>query len=437
MKKRVKTLAAAGRLSIHDNDEAHLPITRAVRPWFPIRLTSKRLLVLVVIALLFLTPGSLLAQGDSPITAESEVEYRFGQIMRFKLSAESDAPIDEVTLFISAPELLNTLTSDIEVDPRKKVTVEQTLDLTQYRLAPFTTVNYWWRVKDQAGNVLEVPQAQIEYVDDQFAWRVEEQDGVIVHWTGDGEDVGEAAIAVVADSLPRVQAYIPFDPPDPLHIYVYPSSGDLQSALRLTGRDWVGGHAHPELGVILLSAINPRTAAVELDNNLRHELVHLLVYEAIGNNYEAIPLWFEEGLATFFEGSANGDYQRILEEAVDSGDTIPFTDLCRTFPTDKDGALLAYAQSVSLIRYVQAEYGDNGLERMILALADGADCQTLTVRALGISLEELNEEWLDQNSPQTLPQRLWRQGGLLLVTVFAGFLLMSLIFFGLPKLKRG
>lgn len=421
--------------SDHFSPVASMPAVFRSWPSRTVRATTKCLPVFALFLLTLLSPYIVYAQEEMPVTAKTEADYRYGQIMRFRLSAESEVPIENITLFVRAPELPNTLTTEVDVDSDREIQIEQSLDLTQYHLAPFTTVTYWWLVEDEEGNAVSLPEAYIEYVDDQYAWEKLEKNGIHVFWTGDDASVGRAAMDAVVEALPRQQSYIPFEPPNPLRIYVYPSADDLRAALRLTGRDWVGGHAHPELGVILVSATNPRTAAIEMEKTIPHELSHMLLYAATGANYGAIPIWFDEGLATLFEEAANGDYETILEEAVITNSTIPFAELCHSFPTESNKAVLAYAQSSSFVRYIQAEHGNFAILQMIRALADGADCQSATTRAIDRSLAELNEEWLDDLSPKSFPERLWQQGGIWLVAVLVGFFLMSLFFFGLPRSK--
>lgn len=424
----------AFRWPFDDNNlTASVPSVFVSRPTSTFFFITKLLPFFALLLITVFFPIVVYGQEEIPFTAESDAEYRYGQIMRFSLSAEGEVPIKKITLFVRAPDLPNTLTSEVKVDSKEEIQIEQSLDLTQYQLAPFSTVTYWWLVEDEEGNVFTLPEAQIDYVDDQYAWNQLEEDGVQVFWTGEDATVGQAALDAVVEALPHQQSYIPFEPPDPLRIYVYPSADELRAALRLTGRDWVGGHAHPELGVILVSATNPSTAEIELEKTIPHELSHMLLFEATGANYGAIPIWFDEGLATLFEETTNGDYEVILEEAVLTNNTIPFTELCQSFPAESDRALLAYAQSSSFIRYIQAEYGNFAILQMIRALADGADCQSVTTRAIERSLEELNEEWLEHLLPQSFPERLWQQGGIWLVAVLVGFILMSLFFFGLPR----
>jgi hypothetical protein len=377
-------------------------------------------------------PAVLGAQEEAAFQAETGAEYSFGQALRLSLAAKTTSPIHRVTLFLSAPEFANTLTADVDFTTGEEIDVTHVIDLKQLRLAPFTTVTYWWMVVDEDGNELETDRQKVEYVDDQFAWRKLEQDGIQVSWTGDDPAVGQGALDAVVNALPEIRAIMPSEPPSPLRIYVYPTAADLRAGLRLTGRDWVGAHAHPELGVILVSVVSPVTAATDLARTIPHELAHLYLYQATGVGYESTPVWLDEGLASLLESEPNPIYATRLEEAMAAGETIAFDELCYTLPTDEDAVLLAYAQSAAMIRYIKSRYGNQALQQMIVALADGADCQSVTERGLGISLATLNQNWLDQEAPQSLLQRVWRNGRVWLVIIIAGFLLLVLLV-GLPK----
>jgi hypothetical protein len=265
------------------------------------------------------------------------------------------------------------------------------------------------------------------YEDDQFEWRQVENAGFAAHWTGDDPALGQLTLDVVAESLDNLNGLIPVEDDLALDVYVYPSSADLRAALQLTGRDWVGAHAHPELGVILVTAVNSRTAAADLRQSIPHELVHLLLYRAVGANHELVPLWFQEGLATFAESAPNPSYEAVLATAVVDQTTIPFADLCTRFPAAEDQALLAYAQSVSLVEYIRAQYGNHALNNLIAAFADGADCQSGVSRALNTSLETLNQEWLERQQPQSPFARFWVANSLWLLLLMGGFGIAGLL----------
>lgn len=359
---------------------------------------------------------------SQPVAGRSHAEYEFGQAIHFSLLVQGSVPISAVTLFFQAAEMPATTTVQIPIEePALEMEAVHTVELTQYRPAPFTTITYWWQVTDTAGNILDVPAQTLAYEDDRFDWRQMSRDNIIVRWTSDDAALGQTALDIINDSLPRQTAVIPVELPNPLRIYIYPSASDLQSSLRLTGREWVGGHANPELGVILVTAANARTAAAELRHSIPHELNHLLLYQATKSAYSSLPRWFDEGLARLMEANPDPNEQLILGEAVSNGATIPFVQLCAAFPLDGRGAVLAYAQSASLMNYIQTEYGSRALSQMVQALADGADCESVTTRVLTISLAQLNQNWLQSFNPQPSLAEFWQSSSIWLLLLAAGF----------------
>lgn len=373
--------------------------------------------------------------AHQPIASQSQAEYEFGQAFHFSLLVQGSSPISSVTLFFRTADMPVTTTVPIAIEPALEIRATHTVELTQFRPAPFTTVSYWWQVSDTAGNVLDIPLQTFAYEDDRFDWRQMARENIVVRWTYDDAALGQTALDIINNSLPAQTAVIPVELPDPLRIYIYPSAADLQSSLRLTGRDWVGGHANPELGVILVTAPNSRTAAVDLRRTIPHELTHLMLYQATGLAYSNLPAWFDEGLAAIMEDNPNPNEGVVLEEAVSAGTTIPFTQLCAAFPSDGRQALLAYAQSASLMRYIQSEYGNGRITQMVQAFADGADCDSVTTRVLGVSLAQLNENWLLSLDPQPSLTRIWQSSVIWLLLLAAGFGLMG--FFLWPVKKSG
>ncbi len=101
---------------------------------------------------------------------------------------------------------------------------------------------------------------------------------------------------------------------------------------------------------------------------------------------------------------------------------IPFAHLCIAFPVDSDLALLSYAQSNSLLDYIQREYGVTGIQAMIYAYDQGVSCERGVEVALGITLEGLENDWkLDVFS---------RGRNLTYIFILSGILLILLIFLG-------
>jgi hypothetical protein len=377
--------------------------------------------------------GQLAAQENDPITS-SGAEYSFGQIVSFHLAANKVTEVVAVTLFFQAPELPNTFSASVPFEPGHNIEVSYSVSLSQVRLAPFTTVTYWWVLTTDSGKDILVPEQSFSYDDDRFAWKQVRQEGFSISWNDDDPSLGQLALDIVGESLPRVQAVIPGVEVSPLRFYIYQSSADVRAALRLTGRDWVGGHADPELGVILLTAVNPASAPTDLRRNIPHEMTHFYLYQATGHRFWELPAWFNEGLATFMEAKVDPRLEATLHGAVVAGTTIDFAELCETFPTTEERALLAYAQSASLIRYIQAHYGTQKLSDMVGRLIDGADCNSVVNRSLSISLAELQRSWLHGQPGARSPWlELVSENSLWLALFAAGFGLSRLLILNPPK----
>jgi hypothetical protein len=368
------------------------------------------------------------AQTAVSPTFHSDASYTFGQTMTFVLDAEGVdlAEVSEVILFFRSEATTSTFTAELPTTAAVWP-LSHRVDLTSVRLPPFVDVAYWWRVTLADGTVVELPSQTTAYADDQFAWHSLTQQSVTAYWVGDDLTLGQLALDIVAESLPRLRQLLPVPEPVEFDLYLYPTSADLRAALRLTGQDWVGAHAHPELGVLLVTAVNIRTAATDLRQSIPHEMAHLLLYQATGPNYDQIPQWFNEGLATYMESSPNPPYDLLLREAVNGRATIPLADLCQSFPDREEQALLAYAQSVSVIRYIQAQYGNQALRGLVNAFADGADCHSGVERALGFTLDSLNRDWLRSLEPRSPLAQFWQESGLWLLLLLGGFLFAGLL----------
>lgn len=84
--------------------------------------------------------------------------------------------------------------------------------------------------------------------------------------------------------------------------------------------------------------------------------------------------------------------------------------LCAAFPRDASSALLAYAQSASFTRYLHAQYGASGLDRLMKSYRDGLDCKRGVEVALGSTLKQLERQWrvnvLNENRTGVAAQNL-------------------------------
>jgi len=142
-------------------------------------------------------------------------------------------------------------------------------------------------------------------------------------------------------------------------------------------------------------------ADVDLAQRLPHELVHLMIYQATGAQYSNFPAWVDEGLATRFETYANPSYTVSMENVTDSTQLILFEQLCTNLPQQPPEAVLrGYAQSNTMVNYLIAIYGEEGVQNIVRQVASGMSCDQAVKAAIGLTGDELAAEWLDEKRPE-------------------------------------
>jgi hypothetical protein len=133
---------------------------------------------------------------------------------------------------------------------------------------------------------------------------------------------------------------------------------------------------------------------LEIQRLIPHEVAHILLYRYMGAEFDYLPAWLNEGIASQMELYSLSEYDLVLERAYDERELIPLTHLCEVFPQEGDLAFLAYAQADALVKYIQDKYGLPGLQSMIHAYDQGVSCERGVEMSLGITLRDLEQDWL-------------------------------------------
>ncbi|HHS96809.1 MAG TPA: hypothetical protein ENK08_02765 [Chloroflexi bacterium] len=361
-------------------------------------MNPRRYLYVFVLLLLAGTVGGAsvtYAQDPPPITVSHiAAHYTFGQQATFELEASAPATITAVYLYVQPEGTERVDVHPVPIDPGPTVRARYVHDLHLSPFPPFGRVSWWWEIRDSEGHSLLTDPILLSYVDNRFSWHTVTSEPIQVHVTVDDPVFAQAALDAARNSLTSITQQLEVPPPERIDIYVYPSQEEIRAALEMAGREWVGGEARPELGVVLVAIPNSPIAMLQMERDIPHELTHLLVYQAVGpEGYRFVPAWLDEGLATANELSPDPLLEATLEEARSQGRLIPLHELCAPFPADPDTALLSYAESASLVQYVQRRYGNEGIRALLNAYADGAGCEGGILQALGISLRQLELAW--------------------------------------------
>ncbi len=366
-------------------------------PWPSPRLTRRLALLLLAGALAGqLAPRPLVsAQSGITILEGPPPSVVFGEVIVFEIDARSADEITAVTLHLQAGQQEAFAWTDVTFEPGPQVEASATVDAATAALPPFSPVDYWWELETEAGVSLTTPAETFFYEDDRFAWLRLAQGSVTVHWYEGGPTFGQAALETAAVAFSEANRDIRAPLPERLDIYLYANPRDVQAALQRVGATWADGHADVDLGVVIAVVAADLSAEFNLRREIPHELTHILIARAAGQNYRRVPVWLNEGLAGMNQVQPEPDFPAVLAAARDAGEFLPFETLCGAFPPDPAAARLAYAQSEGLARYIRGRFGAERVHALLGAYAGGASCGGGVEEVLGLSLAALERQWLD------------------------------------------
>ena len=391
---------------------------------------------------LLVPPGGATAQDAISNVRQSEA-YTFGQALRFSIEAQATTIFTKAQLTLTLTKRTERIVETPEVPRSASLTLTHEVDVQSYNIPPFAEVTYRWELTTLGGATHTTEPRTFRYEDNRvgWAWQTEQRANVVVHWDGEEEGVAQIALDVAGESLARTEKLLGTTSSEDIHVYIYPDLHQLTSGLRLHNRnlqDWVTALAIPDQSVVVLSAAAGPGLYVDLTRDLPHELTHIMLYRAAGDNAERIPAWYNEGLAIISSAEPDAALRVTLESAARKEELLPLESLCvesyaALQPTD---AALAYAQSESVMRYVLDRFGSVGARNLLVAHADGASCKAGVERALGISLNSLENEWRTDLRRDVLAQTSAMDTLLPWLMLWGGSLALALLFIALPPRLR-
>ncbi|MBI3166049.1 MAG: hypothetical protein IT309_06060 [Anaerolineales bacterium] len=325
------------------------------------------------------------------ITVESRVSHEFGRSITFNAKIQTAGAIQQASLLFRGirEETTRVETLQVAADGSTTFAYDATLNV----FPPFSEIIYWFQATLTDGSTHTSEPQTYHYTDNRFSWQEISQSIVTVHWYEGDAAFATAALESAAKGLLAMRDIVPVSLTEPVHIYIYSNVEDLSDTFLLGGRAWAGGHAHADLGVILVAISPGANQFTEMDSAIPHELAHVMLYRALGGKYYQQPAWLIEGIASMVELYPSPDYARALEIATANDTLIPFVELCESFPADSGSAYLAYAQSQSFVSYIRDAFGISGISRLIAAYSDGFDCDLGATKALGSSLGQIESRW--------------------------------------------
>ena len=168
---------------------------------------------------------------------------------------------------------------------------------------------------------------------------------------------------------------------EPITVVLMPEGSPLAEEMPR----WVAGYARGDRRtVVLFPARVPSYPDRNLRTLLRHEVAHVLVWEAAAGR--AVPRWLNEGIATVAAREWGLEDRARYAAAVIGSGPRSTRQLDRAFRGTSNEVRRAYALSAGFVRFLQAEYGILAPARILDGLAEGLDLKRAFLEASGVEL---------------------------------------------------
>ena len=173
--------------------------------------------------------------------------------------------------------------------------------------------------------------------------------------------------------------------PGPLQLIVVPDGRLLDSLSTGRAPAWGAAVALPAARTILLRADRD-----DVYGTLRHELAHLALHQVVKGS---VPLWFDEGYASW----AAGEWDRLgvldLNLAVVRGAVPDLRSLDGALRGSASTADAAYALAVSAVTELARRNPSGSLAPLLQRLEAGEDFDAAVLATTGLTLSQYDTEW--------------------------------------------
>jgi hypothetical protein len=353
-------------------------------------------LPLVVVAL-FVSPA--LAQNDAGAirvedsTAITSFEVEVREI-RFQLRARSernDDPIRSVMLLYYVDDSAVQNTAVPTYRPGAAVTASYVWRVTNV-LVPGTEIKYQWQVETVGGRKQTTPAQTLMYSDTRFIWREAQADHLTVYFHSVDPQTGTVLLEEGKKTLATLRSEYGLSPDRTLRVFAYARQQDYVSALSTGSRQL---DVAMTWGTDRIFVLAPGGTGMPTTlQGLRAEVANAVFRQKTSNPYGEPPRWLGEGFALMMsERQLSAQDYKTLGQMAEGNRLLSMRSLNGNLPSTERELSLAYAQSLSLVRYMYDSYGAQKMRALYAAIKEGNTTDDALRKSLGVTLEQLETRW--------------------------------------------
>lgn len=344
---------------------------------------------LAIVALTLLATTHPPAATAAPVVTDGGAENIFPEGIVFRMSADSESPIEEIRLRYKVLPDGTSATAVPDFEPGTHVETQFTLEgNTNIYLPPGIVVEYRWEVTDATGAVSETEEVSFFYDDARFSWTPVEGGGVtIYYYSGSAEDAQEmhdVALEKIAEMSALLDTTVPFE----VLVWTYESTDDMRPALQRTSPTF---EKHITTAGVRVSSNTVLVLGNASFDTLRHELTHVVTKQAGESALGTLPSWLDEGTAVYGQADPGG-FGDAITSAILAGDVLSVREIS-SYPGDPAKVTLFYGEGWSLVKYLIDEYGEAKFAELYATVKSGNRIGPALETVYGFNEDGLENEW--------------------------------------------
>ncbi|HNE03277.1 MAG TPA: peptidase MA family metallohydrolase [Anaerolineales bacterium] len=352
----------------------------------------KKLILFLTLLTILLMPAKVQAALHADVQADTAT-LDFPNTATFSATLSASAEITSVTLEygseqLNCGEVIAKAFPDFSPSP--SIDVSWTWDMRQSgSLPPGTTIWWRWRYVDSAGKEYLSDTNTVIWLDNDHDWQTATGTNIRIHYYGASQSFAQSMVDAGLEGLRRNKDQAGMTPDIPVDIYVYPSYDEMRDAI-LYEPQWTGGLAYSNFSIIIMGT----SGDANFDKaTVIHEVTHVLVGRNAFTCIGFIPTWLNEGLAVYNEGPLDESMKAQFDIALRDDTFFPVRSLSGNFSEIPEKALLSYAQSHSVVKFMLETYGQEKMSQLLQALSDAEPVDDALVQIYGVDTDGLDAAW--------------------------------------------
>lgn len=320
----------------------------------------------------------------------------FPKNLVFELDAQSSNKITEIALLTQIDEIPSSGRQLPEFSSDLKVSAKYEWNLARNYLPPGVNGQYWWVVRDSAGNQLQTPKQPFRVDDSSHQWKIAANDKLALYWYAGGDAFGQALFDRAIESMKSLGQDTCVTVNRSIQIWIYGNRADFFRALEPGATEWTGGRAYPDHAIVMIN-VEPNQlewGKGATAHELTHQVIHQRIRSALGDL--SMPHWVDEGLAVYYEGTpgqVDSQFSGPLNSAIRNDTLVPVRSLTGSFPADSRAAELAYGESWSVVDFIFRHYGRGKMAELLQGFKTGGFYDDIFKQVLGVDTDGLEAEW--------------------------------------------